>query len=133
MHLVLLSALYLVYMSIVVFNTYTLKIVSMWRPCIFMGHEFETHYIILVPLYETARMPQSDQQTMEDQGSAGDDQLNSDIRDASDDDKPCAANVGTANEKQSAHSFGESVDDQQCVDNRRKADETSRLQMVSVM
>ena len=36
-------------------------------------------------------------------------------------------------EKQSAHSFGESVDDQQCVDNRRKADETSSLQMVSVM
>ena len=71
---------------------------------------------------------------MEDQGSAGDGQLNSDIRDASDDDdKPCAANVGTANEKQSAHSFGESVDDQQCVDNRRKADETSSLQMVSVM
>ena len=98
-----------------------------------MGHEFETHYIILVPLYETARMPQSDQQTVEDQGSAGDDQLNSDIRDASYDDKPCAANVGTANEKQSAHSFGESVDDQQCVDNRRKADETSSLHMVSVM
>ena len=77
----------------------------------------------------------SDKQTVEDQGSAGDDQLNSDIRDASDDDKPCAANVGTANEKQSAqsHSFGESVDDQQCVDTRRKADETSSLQMVSVM
>ena len=92
-----------------------------------MGHEFETHYIILVPLYETARMPQSDQQTVDDQGSAGDDQLNSD------DDKPCAANVGTANEKQSAHSFGESVDDQQCVDIRRKADETSSLQMVYVM
>ena len=63
-----------------------------------MGHEFETHYIIFVPLYETARMPQSDQQTVEDEGSAGDDQLNSDIRDASDDDKPCAANVGTAND-----------------------------------
>ena len=98
-----------------------------------MNSKRTTDYIILFPLYETARMPQSDQQTVEDQGSAADDQLNSDIRDASDDDKPCAADLGTANEKQSAHSFGESVDDQQCVDNRRKADETSSLQMVSVM
>ena len=49
---------------------------------------------------------------MEDQGSAGDDQLNSDIRDASEVDQMCADNVGrtTANEKQFADSFGESVD-----------------------
>ena len=78
-------------------------------------------------------MPQSDQQTVEDQGSAGDDQLNSDIRDASEVDQPCADNVGTANEKQSADSFGESVDDHQCVDNRRKADKRNSLQRVSVM
>ena len=78
-------------------------------------------------------MPQSDQQTVEDQGSAGDDQLNSDIRYASEDDQPCADNVGTANEKQSAHSFGESVDDQQYVDNRRKLTKTNSLRMVSVM
>ena len=59
------------------------------QPCIFLGHEFETHYIRLVPLYETAPMPQSDQQTVEDQGGAGYDKLNSDIRDASVDDQPC--------------------------------------------
>ena len=40
------------------------------QPCIFLGHEFETH-IRLVPLYETAPIPQSDQQTVEDQGGAG--------------------------------------------------------------
>ena len=28
------------------------------QPCIFLGQEFETHYIRLVPLYETAPMPQ---------------------------------------------------------------------------
>ena len=43
------------------------------QPCIFLGHEFESHYIRLVPLYETAPMPQSDQQTVEEHGSAGDD------------------------------------------------------------
>ena len=58
-------------------------------------------------------------------------QLNSDIRDASDDDQPFADIIGTANEKHSADSFGDSVDDHQCVDNRRKADENE--QMVSVM
>ena len=72
------------------------------QPCIFLGHEFETHYIRLVPLYETVPMLQSDQQTVEDQGGAGYAKLNSDIRDASEDDQPCADNVGTANEKQSA-------------------------------
>ena len=72
------------------------------------------HYIRLVPLYETAPMPQSDPQSAEDEGGAGDDQLNSDIRDASEDDQ------------QSADSFGESVDDQQCADNRRKADENEQ-------
>ena len=71
-------------------------------------------------------MPQSDKQTVEDQGSAGYDQRNSDIRNASEDDQPCADNVGTANEKQSADSFCESVDDQQCVDNRCKADENEQ-------
>ena len=96
------------------------------QPCIFMGHEFESHYIRLVPLYETAPMPQSDQQTVEEHGSAGDDQLNSDIRDASDDDQPSADIIGTANEKHSADSFGDSVDDHQCVDNRRKADENEQ-------
>ena len=40
--------------------------------------------------------------------------------------RPCADNVGTANEKQSADSFGESVDDQQCAGNRRKADENEQ-------
>ena len=96
------------------------------QPCIFLGHEFETHYIRLVPLYETVPMLQSDQQTVEDQGGAGYAKLNSDIRDASEDDQPCADNVGTANEKQSADSFGESVDDQQCAGNRRKADENEQ-------
>ena len=96
------------------------------QPCIFLGHEFETHYIRLVPLYETVPMLQSDQQTVEDQGGAGYAKLNSDIRDASEDDQPCADNVGTANEKQSADSFSESVDDQQCAGNRRKADENEQ-------
>ena len=63
---------------------------------------------------------------MQDQGGAGYDQRNSDIRDASEDDQPCADNVGTANEKQSADSYGESVDDQQYADNRRKADENEQ-------
>ena len=96
----------------------------MGQPCIFLGHEslFGTHYIRLVPLYDTLPMPQSDQRTVEDQGGAGYDKRNSDIRDASEDDQPCADNVGTAHEKQSAGSFCESVDDQQCADNRRKAD-----------
>ena len=96
------------------------------QPCIFLGHEFETHYIRLVPLYETVPMLQSHQQTVEDQGGAGYAKLNSDIRDASEDDQPCADNVGTANEKQSIDSFGESVDDQQCAGNRRKADENEQ-------
>ena len=78
-------------------------------------------------------MPQSDQQTVEDQGGAGYDKLNSGIRDASEDDQPCADNVGTANEKQSADSFGESEDDQQCADNRRKADENEQSTIVSAM
>ena len=33
---------------------------------IFLGHEFETHYIRLVALYETEPMPQSDQWTVQD-------------------------------------------------------------------
>ena len=84
------------------------------QPCIFLGHEFETHYIRLVPLYETTLMPRSNPQSAEDQGGPGYDQQNLDIRDASEDDQ------------QSADSFGESVDDQQCVDNRRKADENEQ-------
>ena len=72
---------------------------------IFLGHEFETHYIRLVPLYESALMPQSDKQTVEDQGSAGYDQRNSDIRNASENGQPCA------------DIFSESVDDQPCADN----------------
>ena len=74
-------------------------------------------------------MTHSDQHTpVEDHGSAGDDQLNSGLRDASENDQPCADNVGrpTVNEKQSAYGFGESLDDQQWVDNRRKADENEQ-------
>ena len=44
--------------------------IIMGQPCSFIGYEFETHYIRLVPLYETAHLPQSDQQTVEDQDGA---------------------------------------------------------------
>ena len=94
------------------------------QPCIFLGHEFETNYSRLVPIYNTAPMPQSDkvsdaidstdQQTVEEQGGACNDQRNSDIRDALEDDQ------------QSADNFGESVDDQQYADNRCKADENEQ-------
>ena len=105
-----------------VFNVIYPQHSTVGQPCIFLVQEFETHYISLVPLYETAPMTQSDQHTVEDHGSAGDDRLNSGIRDASENDQPCADNVGrpTANEKQSAYGFGESLDDQQWVDNRRR-------------
>ena len=59
---------------------------GMGQPCIFLGHEFEPHYTRLVPLYKTAPTPRSYQRTVEEQGSAGYDQLNLDIRDASEDD-----------------------------------------------
>ena len=109
------SALCLVYTLILVLSTYILKIIS-WD-----NNEFSWDMNSKRTTSDLSRYTKLNQclnQTNERckiKAVQCYDQRNSDIRDASEDDQPCADNVGTANEKQSADSFGESVDDRSVV------------------